>query len=165
MPFFVNGQLVTDERVGREELRIARDPQWQSIVDEAERAKRLRAAAEFAAVDVMLVEQIAAGDPRPVDAALMEQQLRMQRSAANCLTPDSNLNVRRRMEWNLACGIRGGLVSFVLAPYTKLSTVAYRRQVHPSGPRHFRDSSVRQGPRPIAYRHMVACHPADARTR
>jgi hypothetical protein len=86
MPYSVNGQLVSEDCVRAEEERLRHDPQWQGIADEAERARRVRAAAEFSAVDVMLVEQIAASDPRPIDSALLERELQKQRAIGNCRT-------------------------------------------------------------------------------
>jgi hypothetical protein len=68
MPCFVNGQPVPDEFVREAEHFIGRDPRWQTIADETERAKRLRAAAQQAAADRVLIEQAAARDPRPIDA-------------------------------------------------------------------------------------------------
>src|ERR1700683_4941702 len=99
MPYLVNGQLVTNDRIRAEELRIGRHPQWRNIADEAVRAKRIRADAEFSAIDVMLVGQIAASDPRPVDLALVEHQLRMQRG--NCRSADDYRRVREWIEMNL----------------------------------------------------------------
>lgn len=66
-------------------MRLRRDPQFLGIADEAERARRLRTAAELAAVDVTLVEQIAVSDPRPVDPTAMARE--MQKLTALGATP------------------------------------------------------------------------------
>ncbi len=58
-------------------------PKWRDIRDEGARAKSIRAEAEFAAIDALLLEQTAARDPRPVDPAQVEQQLRALRVVAN----------------------------------------------------------------------------------
>jgi hypothetical protein len=80
MPHLVNGQVVSEELIQEELGRIGRDPQWQAVLDPAERAYRLRAAAEQSAQDRILIEQIAAGDPRPVDAVAMEQEVQRQKA-------------------------------------------------------------------------------------
>jgi hypothetical protein len=53
------------------------------------------------AIDVMLVEQIAASDPRPVDPAAMEHQLRLQKSMGGCRSAYDDRRVREWIEWNL----------------------------------------------------------------
>ena len=74
-----------------------------------------RAAAEFAAVDVVLIEQIAASDPRPIDPIMMEREMQKQIAAAlvrflldfKCpLNPDSPCN---------AVAARGERHGFLLA--------------------------------------------------
>jgi hypothetical protein len=101
MPYLVNGQLVTDDRIRAEEVRISHRPQWRDIADETVRARRVRAEAEFLAIDVMLVEQIAASDPRPVDPVQIEHQLRMQKAMGNCRSAYDDRQVREWIEWNL----------------------------------------------------------------
>lgn len=72
MPYFVNGELITDARIRAEEARIRQHLKWRDIPDEGARAKSIRAEAEFAAIDALLVEQIASSYPRPVDPELVE---------------------------------------------------------------------------------------------
>jgi hypothetical protein len=72
MPYLVNGQVVPEELIRQESDRIRRDPQWKTIADEAERAQRLRSAAEYCAQDKILIEQAAACDPRPISHATLE---------------------------------------------------------------------------------------------
>jgi peptidyl-prolyl cis-trans isomerase C len=74
---------VPEEWIGEEEQRLARDLRFQTIADEAERARQLRIAAQHLAIDRMLVEQAAANDPGPVDAQAVEQELQRQKQAAN----------------------------------------------------------------------------------
>jgi len=74
--------------VRAQEAQLRRDPKWQRIPDEAERAKQLRAAAQFEAVDVTVFEQIGASDPRPVDPVAIERELSRQRALGNCHTDD-----------------------------------------------------------------------------
>lgn len=101
MPYVVNGQLVTNDRIRAEEVRIARHPQWQEIADKRDRDKRIRAEAEFSAIDVMLVEQVAARDPRPVDPALLEYQFRMQEALGTFRSACDVRQLRKWIEWNL----------------------------------------------------------------
>jgi peptidyl-prolyl cis-trans isomerase C len=84
MPYVVNGYTVPEELIRQESERIGRDLRWQSIPDEAARARRLRAAAEQTAVERVLVEQAAARDPRPVDLDLVDKEVRRMRTAGNC---------------------------------------------------------------------------------
>ena len=101
MPYFVNGELVTDARIRAEETRIRQQMKWRDIPDEDARAKRIRAEAEFAAIDAMLLAQTAAGDPRPVDPALVEPQLRALRIVANSRNVPADGSVRARIEQHL----------------------------------------------------------------
>ena len=80
MPYLVNGQPVPEELIRQESERLSRDVQWQSIGDEAERAQRLRAAAESSAADKILIAQVAAGDPRPVDASALGREVQRQKA-------------------------------------------------------------------------------------
>jgi len=93
MPYLVNGQLVTEEVVQLQEAQLSRDPRWRGISDEVERGKQLRAAAQAAAVEVVLLEQIAVGDPRPLDPGFIEREVQQQRLMGNCrtLTDESQL--------------------------------------------------------------------------
>jgi hypothetical protein len=84
MPYLVNGQLVSEELIREESGRIGHDPQWQTIPDPAERAQRLRAAAEQSAQDRILIEQAAANDPRPIDAAALEREVQRQKAQWGC---------------------------------------------------------------------------------
>src|ERR1035441_6716469 len=84
MPYLVNGQLVPEELVREEFGRIGRDPQWQSIPDLTERARRLRAAAEQRAQERVLIEQAAVNDPRPIDPAALEHDIARQKAQWGC---------------------------------------------------------------------------------
>ena len=83
MPYLVNGQPVPEEWIREEEQRLTRDLRFQTIADEAERARQLRVAAEHSAIDRMLVELGAASDPRPVDTQAVEQEVERQKQASN----------------------------------------------------------------------------------
>ena len=101
MPYFVNGELITDARIRAEEARIRQHLKWRDIPDEGARAKSIRAEAEFAAIDALLLEQMAACDSRPVDPALVEQQLRALRVVANGRNIPGDGAVRARIGQHL----------------------------------------------------------------
>jgi hypothetical protein len=101
MPYVVNGQLVTQDRVRSEEVRICQDAQWKNVPNEAERSRRIRESAEFSAIDVVLVEQLAASDPRPVNPELLERELRHQRTIGKCRGTGDDREVRLWIEWHL----------------------------------------------------------------
>jgi hypothetical protein len=94
MPYLVNSQLVTEDVVRTQGAQLRRDPQFLQIPDEAERAKRLRAAAHFAAVEVTLFESAAAGDLRPIDPMAIERELQRQRAMGNGRTEDAEHKMR-----------------------------------------------------------------------
>jgi parvulin-like peptidyl-prolyl isomerase len=100
MPYLVNGQIVPGERVRAEEQQLAGDPRcgWQNIVDETERARRLRAAAEQSAVTKTLVEQAAANDSRPIEAELIEREVQRQKETGGCRGVFDDTVVRRLTE-------------------------------------------------------------------
>jgi len=75
MPWFVNDQPVPEELIRQEEALIARHPGWLQIADEAERARAIRKTAEQSAIDKVLITQLAAADPRPIDPQLIAQHL------------------------------------------------------------------------------------------
>jgi hypothetical protein len=75
MPWLVNDQPVPEELIREEEARIGRHPGWLQIVDPAERARAIRDAAERSACDKVLINQLAAADPRPIDPQLIAQHL------------------------------------------------------------------------------------------
>ncbi len=101
MPYLVNGQVVTEQVIGEEHQRIARDPQWQTITDEAERARNMRAAAEASAVDRTLIEQLAESDPRPIDPALVEKELDRLKTQSGVRSGFDDAFVRPRLERDL----------------------------------------------------------------
>ena len=75
MPWLVNKQIVPEELIRQERDRLSRDARWQSVTDGYERSQQLRAAAEQAAVDRVLIEQKAVLDPRPVDPESFDREI------------------------------------------------------------------------------------------
>jgi len=98
MPYMVNGQLVPEDMIRQEGERIGRDLRWQSIPDEAERARLLRCAAERSAIDRVLVEQAAASDPRPIDAGALEEEVRRQKAQWGCRSAFDDSQLRQWIE-------------------------------------------------------------------
>jgi peptidyl-prolyl cis-trans isomerase C len=98
MPYLVNGQALSEELIRQESERIGRDLRWNTIPDETERARRLRAAAEYSAIDRVLVEQAAWSDPRPIDARAFEQALKQQKLTGGCREAFDDSLLRREME-------------------------------------------------------------------
>jgi hypothetical protein len=120
MPYVVNGQLVPEELIREEFLRIGRDPQWQSIADLTERANRLRVAAEQCAQDRLLIEQAAANDPRPIDAASIEQEVQRQKAQWGCRSAFDDNQLRQLTERNLRVQrIRQEMAAGAVKPLTK----------------------------------------------
>jgi hypothetical protein len=101
MPYLINGQLLSKERIGEEKKRIAGHPQWQEIPDESERARRVRAAAEYSAANRLLVEQAAAADPRPIDPRILDNEVAQRKAAGGCRTAYDETVLRQWIERNL----------------------------------------------------------------
>jgi len=98
MPYLVNWQPVPQAWIREEEERLGRDLRFQSIADEAERARQLRIAAQQSAIDRMVVEQAAAKDPRPIDPQAIEQEVQRQKQAGNCRTAFDDGLLRQQVE-------------------------------------------------------------------
>jgi len=103
MPYLVNGQLVTNDRIRAEEARISNHPQWRDIGDETARAKRIRVQGEISAIDAMLVGQIPAGDPGPAEPELVEHQVRMQKAMGSGVGTHDDRQMRAWAERTPAC--------------------------------------------------------------
>jgi len=80
---------------------VRRDLSFQAISDLAQRERSVHTSGQIAAIDVMLVEQVAARDPRPVDPALLDQAMQAQRRAGNIRTPGEARTVWQAAEWQL----------------------------------------------------------------
>lgn len=85
MPLTVNGQTISEDVIRQESERLAQDPRWNGVTDAVERSKRLRAAAEFSATQRPLLEQAAASDPRPIEAAAaIDSELERLKAGGGC---------------------------------------------------------------------------------
>lgn len=98
MPYLVNGELVPEELIRQEAGRIGRDARWQSIPDEGERARQLRAAAEHCAVDRILIAQLAARDPRPIDPEVLSRELERMKAQWACRSEVDDTGMRSFLE-------------------------------------------------------------------
>jgi len=101
MPWIVNGQPLPEDLIRQESAQLACDPRWKNIADERERARRLRAAAEHTAQDKMLLSQAAARDKRPVDTALVAQQVARLKKNGSCRSAFDDTGVRQVAEHSL----------------------------------------------------------------
>jgi hypothetical protein len=101
MPYFVNGQPVAEDLIRREAEPIGRDLRWRSVPDEAERAGRIRAAAEYAAVNRVLVQQAASADPRPVDANAVAGEMQRLKAEWGCRSSFDDSQLRESVERGL----------------------------------------------------------------
>jgi len=101
MAIVVNGREVPEELVQREAEGIGRDPRWQAIADPAERAASIKQAAEFGAVNRILVAQVAENDPRPVEPALVESEVDGLRKQNRCREAFDDGLVRQHVERRL----------------------------------------------------------------
>src|SRR5438067_1496685 len=101
MPFLVNSELVSEEMIREESDRLAGDPGLRAIPDEIERSLRLRQAAEESAIGRLLVQQVAAGDPRPVEPEAIEQEMQRQKAAGGCRSAFDDSLLRRQIELHL----------------------------------------------------------------
>ncbi|MEO8662786.1 MAG: peptidylprolyl isomerase [Bryobacteraceae bacterium] len=98
MALTVNGQIVPDEQIRHESDRLAVDPRWNGITDEGERARLLCQAAELSAVHQVLLEQQAASDPRPVDSAVISQEIERLKADGRCRPAFDDSHLRRQLE-------------------------------------------------------------------
>ncbi len=117
MPYLVNGQPVTEDLIREEFIRLGRDPQWQRILDLTERDQRMRGAAEHCAQERIIIEQVAANDPRPIDFATLEQEVARQSVQWGCRTAYDYNELRRLTERNLRVQrIRQEMVAHAVKP-------------------------------------------------
>jgi hypothetical protein len=84
MPWLVNGQVVPEQVIREESDRLARDAHWNSFTDERERSRALRSGAESSASERILIEQVAANDPRRIDPDALEQEVERLKSQSGC---------------------------------------------------------------------------------
>ncbi len=98
MPYSINGQLISDEAIRAQEANFERDPRWRAISDPAERAKRVRSAAELAAIDTVIIEQLASRDQRAIDPVALEREVENQRRRGNCTNAGDESKMRQWIE-------------------------------------------------------------------
>ena len=138
MPYVVNGQTVPEELVRQESERIARDLRWRDIPDESKRARRIHGPAEQAAIDRVLVEWAAVGDPRPVDPNICRARSSGSRDkhVIARLTPEPTTVRHQQRMWILGEGLlRPRVVSDKRFPIRAVTTrcVVQSLRQHPEG--------------------------------
>jgi len=80
MPFVVNDELVPEELVHMEAVRLRSHPDFSGIKDEVQRSMRIREGAEVAAVNRVLLAQHSRRDTRPIPEKDIEGELAARRS-------------------------------------------------------------------------------------
>ncbi len=84
MPIQVNGESIPAELIREEERRLAQLPEWRGVPDGLDKTMRLREAAEWCAIDRILLRQEADKDPRPIDPALVAAHVERLVTAQSC---------------------------------------------------------------------------------
>ena len=103
MPILVNGELLPKVLVQDEAQRLAEVPAWKALPDGLEKRTQLRQTAEAYAIDRLLLSQEAEKDPRPIDPALVENELRRIRTSNGFQGPFDEAVVRPQIERDLRC--------------------------------------------------------------
>jgi hypothetical protein len=98
MPYSVNGQMVVEDQIRAQETRLQKSPEWNGTVNPSDRAKRLRVAAELAAIDATPIEQLAANDSRSIDSVALGREVENQRRSGNICNVDQELRMREWIE-------------------------------------------------------------------
>lgn len=101
MAILVNGERVPDEVLEEEIRRFRVKPEFQSIADEAERARRIRDAAETSAIDRVLLRQEAGKDSSPVEPEAINRELERLRGLTGCRTGVSEQVLRQSLELHI----------------------------------------------------------------
>jgi len=119
MPWMVNGEILTPDRLQLEEVSVRRDMSFQAINDPAQRERSVHTSAQIAAIDVMLVEQVAARDPWPRPGARRLGSDRMDASPAPHRPGNRAATVRERFyarTFRMACAYRCAPVTLGCPP-------------------------------------------------
>jgi peptidyl-prolyl cis-trans isomerase C len=101
MPILVNGEIIPQELIREEERRLAGMAEWRVIPDALDKRMRLRETAEASVVDRVLLRQAADRDPRPVDPALVAEQVQRLTAAQSCRVLFDDGPLARQIEGQL----------------------------------------------------------------
>jgi parvulin-like peptidyl-prolyl isomerase len=101
MPILVNGEIIPQELIREEERRLAGMAEWRVIPDALDKRMRLRETAEASVVDRVLLHQAADRDPRPVDPALVAEQVQRLTTAQSCRVLFDDGPLARQIEGKL----------------------------------------------------------------
>jgi peptidyl-prolyl cis-trans isomerase C len=101
MSILVNGEEVSAETIREESRCLAQLPEWQAIPDSIEKRMRLREAAEWYAIDRVLLRQAADKDARPIDPALVSTQVQRVTAAQTCRVLFDDSALSRQIEAQL----------------------------------------------------------------
>lgn len=101
MPITINGEVLQRELIREEARRLNEAPDWRDVPDGIEKRMRLQEAAEQFAIDRVLLRQEAEKDPRPVDPALVENEVQRLRSTNGCRVVFDDVSLRQQVEQGL----------------------------------------------------------------
>jgi parvulin-like peptidyl-prolyl isomerase len=101
LPILVNAEIVPAELIREEGRCLAQLPEWQAIPDSIEKRMRLREAAEWYAIDGVLLRQEADKDARPIDPALVSAQVQRLTAAQSCRVLFDDSALSRQIEAQL----------------------------------------------------------------
>jgi peptidyl-prolyl cis-trans isomerase C len=101
MPILVNGEAIPRELIQEEERALAQRPEWREIPDDLEKRMRLREAAEWFAIDRILLRQESEKDRRTVDPALVAAQVERTSASQSCRVLFDDAPLARQVEAQL----------------------------------------------------------------
>jgi hypothetical protein len=101
MPVIINGEILPKELVREEAQRLGEAPDWRNVPDSLEKRTHLQQAAEQFAIDRILLRQEAEKDTRPMDPALVENEVQRLRTTNGCRVVFDDAPLRLQIERDL----------------------------------------------------------------
>jgi peptidyl-prolyl cis-trans isomerase C len=101
VPIQVNGEIVPAELIREETRCLAQLPEWGAIPDSIEKRMALREAAEWYAIDRVLLRQAAEKDARPIDPTLVSAHVQRVTAAQSCRVLFDDAALSRQIEAQL----------------------------------------------------------------
>jgi len=101
MPILLNGEVIRSELIRDEERLLAQSAEWQAMPECMEKTIRLREAAEWRAIDRLLLQQEANKDARPIDPSLVSREVEKLRTRNGCRIVFDDARLRLEIESQL----------------------------------------------------------------